>query len=165
MSFESAETLLLTIWYSLDDIFVCVGFFLLAKVLAEYTHWCLYQYFRTSPYTAQAFHFAFLFAIFVFLVGHLLGESVTTSLLSGFSIGFGYAMQPYIVSLLRGAAFRSGVVFPKDDSEKITIRINDEEFQLDHIGLLHVCVTANGFKTYFPNSYLGSTPISIKYKE
>ena len=163
MSFESAQKLFTTMWYSLDDIFVCVGFFLVVKVFAEHVNWCLQHYFDTSQYTAHALHFSLMFSSIIFLVGHLIGQSTATSLFSGFSIGLGYAMQPYIVSLLSGFSFRSGVIFSKEDSEKISMKIQGEVFELDHIGLLHVCAISNdGYKTYFPNSILGSSIISIK---
>jgi hypothetical protein len=162
MSFDSLSTLMSTIWYSLDDIFVCVGVFLAANVVAHSTEWCLCNYFKSSKYTAQTIHFAFLFAVGIFLIGHLIGESVSTSLFSGFFIGFGYALQPYIVSLLAGATFHTGSMFSRH-GKKVMFRVQGEEYELDHVGLLHVCGTnTEGWETYFPNSMLASTPISIK---
>ena len=162
MSFDSLSTLMSTIWYSLDDIFVCVGVFMAANVVAHSTEWCLCNYFKSSKYTAQAIQFAFLFAVGIFLIGHLIGESVSTSLFSGFFIGFGYALQPYIVSLLAGATFHTGSMFSRH-GKKVMFQVQGEEYELDHVGLLHVCGTnTEGWETYFPNSMLASTPISIK---
>jgi small-conductance mechanosensitive channel len=158
MSFESLDILLTTVWHSLDDIFVCVGFFLAANVVASSVQWSLLNYFRSSHYTAQITHFGFLFMVFIFLVGHLIGSDTATSLFSGFSIGFGYAMQPYIVSLLAGATFRSGSMFRAKD----LLRINGQDYTLEHTGLLYLCASSDGYKTYFPNSMLAGTPIGVK---
>jgi len=158
MSFESLDMLLSTVWHSLDDIFVCIGFFLTSQVIANSVRWSLLNYFKCSHYTSQIFHFGFLFLVFIFLVGHLIGSSTATSLFSGFSIGFGYAMQPYIVSLLAGASFRSGSMFRAND----LLRINGEDYVLEHVGLLYLCASSGGYKTYFPNSMLTQTPIAVK---
>ena len=92
----------------------------------------------------------------------MIGESVSTSLFSGFFIGFGYALQPYIVSLLAGATFHTGSMFSRH-GKKVMFQVQGEEYELDHVGLLHVCGTnTEGWETYFPNSMLASTPISIK---
>ena len=97
--------------------------------------------------------------VFIFLVGHLIGSDTATSLFSGFSIGFGYAMQPYIVSLLAGATFRSSSMFRAKDS----LQINGQDYVLDHVGLLYLCATSSdGYKTYFPNSMLAGTPVGVK---
>ena len=90
------------IWYSLDDIFVCFGVFLVATQLAKSTYGCMRNYFRLSFYVSQATHFALLFTAVIFLIGHLVGSETAISFLGGLSIGLGYALQPYIVSLLAG---------------------------------------------------------------
>ena len=67
-----------------------------------------------------------------------------------------------IVSLLAGATFHTGSMFSRH-GKKVMFRVQGEEYELDHVGLLHVCGTnTEGWETYFPNSMLASTPISIK---
>lgn len=158
MSFESLDTLLTTVWHSLDDILVCVGVFIISQVFSSYCSWTLQTYFQCSHYTSQGVHFAILFTVFIFLVGHLIGSSTATSLFSGFSIGLGYAMQPYIVSLLAGATFRSTGMFRAGDQ----VTINGSAYTLEHIGLIYVCVRDKDFCVYFPNSMLSGTPVGVK---
>jgi len=161
MSFESLDILLHSIWTSMDDILVCVGMFIVAQVFSGYCSWSLHTYFQCTPYTSQTVHFTIMFMVFIFLVGHLIGSSTATSLFSGFSIGLGYAMQPYIVSLLAGATFRSTGMFKHGDN----IRVNGSEYVLDHVGLIYVCVSAkDGYKVYFPNSMLSCTSVGVKTK-
>lgn len=163
MPFESLASLATTIWYSLDDIFVVLGVFLAVNVAARSSEWCLRHYWETSDYVAQALHFGLLFIVGIFLIGHLIGEEIGVQMFSGFSIGIGYAMQPYIVSLLAGATFKGGSMFYKKAEQSVALRINGNDYVLHHIGLLYLCVTdTDGYKTYFPNSMLASTPISVK---
>jgi len=163
MSFESLDILLDTVWRSLDDILVCAGMFIVSQVFSGYCSWSLRTYFQCSHYTSQTVHFTILFMVFIFLVGHLIGSATATSLFSGFSIGLGYAMQPYIVSLLAGATFRSTGMFERGDS----VRISGSEYVLDHIGLIYVCASdeKDGYKMYFPNSMLSGTSVGVKTKK
>ena len=163
MPFESLSLLMSTIWYSLDDLFVVLGVFLAINVVARSAGWCLRNYWETSYYVAQTLHFGLLFVVGIFLIGHLIGADVATQMFSGFSIGIGYAMQPYIVSFLAGATFKGGSIFSSRSGEQVVLEINGNEYVLDHIGLLYLCATSsNGFRTYFPNSMLASTPVSVK---
>jgi small-conductance mechanosensitive channel len=146
------------VWGSLDDILACVGVFLVARIFANSLHWCAKSYFKLSVYSAQALHFGFIFVVFMFLISHLIGATTAVSLFSGFSIGFGYAMQPYIMSLLAGATFRSTDMFRKGD----TVNILNNTYVLRHIGLLYVCVEKGDFITYFPNSTLSSSAVGIR---
>lgn len=160
MSFESLDLLLGTVWRSLDDILVCAGMFIIAQVFSGYCSWSLRIYFNCSDYASQTVHFLIMFMVFIFLAGHLIGSETATSLFSGFSIGLGYAMQPYIVSLLAGVTFRSTGMFKRGDS----IRILGSEYTLDHIGLIYVCASdeKDGYKVYFPNSVLSGTSVGVK---
>lgn len=162
MPFESLSSLMSTVWYSLDDLFVVIGVFLAVNVLARSSEWCLRNYWETSYYVAQTLHFGLLFVVGVFLIGHLIGADVANQMFSGFSIGIGYAMQPYIVSILAGATFKGGSMFSRGSGEQVVLSINGKEYVLDHVGLLYLCATSDGFKTYFPNSMLASTPVSVK---
>jgi small-conductance mechanosensitive channel len=158
MSFESFDTLLTTVWHSLDDILVCIGVFIIVHVFSSYSSWCLRTYFHCSHYISQAVQFIILFFILIFLVGHLIGSGTATSLFSGFSIGLGYAMQPYIVSLLAGVTFRSTHMFKHGDN----IRIQGQNYILEHIGLIYVCaLDGDNYKVYFPNSMLSGTPVGV----
>jgi small-conductance mechanosensitive channel len=158
---HTLTTLFEKVWSSLDDILACVGVLLVSRILANSLHWCAKSYFELSIYSAQAIHFGFLFVVFMFLISHLIGSSTAVSLFSGFSIGFGYAMQPYIMSLLAGATFRSTDMFRKGDS----VRIDDQIYILDHIGLLYVCVKKDNFVTYFPNAKLSSSAVGIRKRD
>lgn len=145
------------IWYSLDDILVSLGVFLIACQVSRFLHYCLRYYFRASAYISQATHFVFLFTVFVFLVSHLLGASTAASLFGGFSIGFGYAMQPYIVSFVAGGTFMiTRIVRPGDQ-----LTIGDKTVMVHHVGLLYVATKYEKSTTYFPTAVLAQAPFSV----
>ncbi len=145
-------------WNSLDDILVCVGVFLVVQVFSSQLNNCLFNYFKTSAYISQSAQFLFLFTTIIFLISHLIGSSVAVSLFGGFSIGLGYALQPYIVSLLAGGTLRMSNIIRQGD----TITINEDSLVVDHVGLLYISTKKNKVITYFPNAMLSSTPFSIQ---
>ena len=153
----SLTKLIETVWYSLDDILVCVGVFIVAHLISESVFRCLKYYFRWSIFVAEASKFVILFATSVFLIGHLVGPNTANSLFGGFSIGLGYAMQPYIVSLLAGGTFRSSGMLQHGD----LLKVGDNVMVIDHVGLLFVTTKKEKFTTYFPNSVLAARPFSV----
>ena len=82
--YESFELLLTSVWLSLDDIFICVGAFIVARVLASGIFWCLHSYFNIGAYESQLAQFSFLSVVVVFLISHLFGQTAITSILGGF---------------------------------------------------------------------------------
>ena len=146
------------IWNSLDDILVCLGVFLVVQVFSSRLNHCLLNYFDMSAYIAQSAQFLFLFSTIIFLISHLLGSSVAVSLFSGFSIGLGYALQPYIVSLLAGGTLRMSNIIRRGD----TLIIEEKSLVVDHVGLLYISTKKDKVITYFPSAMLSSRPFSIQ---
>lgn len=146
------------IWNSLDDIFVCFGVFLVATQFTKSVYGCMRHYFRLSFYVSQATHFALLSTVVIFLIGHLVGPETAISFLSGLSIGLGYALQPYIVSLLAGGTLLTMQTIREGDE----LRISGQSATVEHVGLLYVTTKQDTFKTYFPNAMLAQTPFSVR---
>ncbi len=146
-----------TIWFSLDDVLVCVGVFIVAHLVSNSIFNCLKHYFKWSSFVAEASKFVILFTTIVFLVSHLVGGTTATSLFGGFSIGFGYAMQPYIMSLLAGGTFRSSGMLQRGD----VLKVGESVLVVDHVGLLFVTAKKDKFTTYFPSSTLAAQPFSV----
>tara|TARA_B100000795_G_scaffold58599_1_gene38995 strand:- start:4274 stop:4762 length:489 start_codon:yes stop_codon:yes gene_type:complete len=158
--YQSFELLLQSIWFSLDDIFICLCAFVVARVVAGAIYWCLNSYFDIDAYECELVQFIFLGIVVVFLISHLFGETAVTSILGGFSIGIGYALQPYIISFLAGSTLRATNTLTKG---KIII-FNEQKLTVEHLGLLYVCATHDGIKTYIPNAYFQSAPLSVEEK-
>lgn len=145
------------VWDSLDDIIVCVGILILSLKCTRSLHFCMRSYFGCMAYISQAVHFAVLFTITVFLMSHLVGMETAKSLFGGFSIGIGYAMQPYIVSLVAGGTFLFTSILRAGDR----LEIGQQTVIVDHVGLLYVAAKTGKTTTYFPNSMLASSPFSV----
>ena len=154
--YNSFETLFLNIWESLDDVFICVTMAIILRVLSKWLYWCLSSYFDVSTYLSDSINFLFLGTIAVFLLNHLFGPDIAPSLFSGFSIGLGYAFQPYIISLFTGLYNKSSGLLQKND----TIVINNTPVTVISITLLHVVVrNKEGAVSYIPHSFFQSSPL------
>jgi len=156
--YQSFELLLQSIWLSLDDILICLGAFIVAHVFAGAIYWCLHSYFDIDVYDSELVQFAFLGIVVVFLISHLFGETAVTSILGGFSIGIGYALQPYILSFLAGSTLRTTL------AKGNVILFNEQKLTVEHVGLLYVCASHGDVKTYIPNAYFQSVPLTIEEK-
>lgn len=146
------------IWNSLDDILVCFGIFLVFTQVSKSMYGCLRNYFSLSFYVSQAIHYLLLSTIVIFLIGHLVGTETAISFLGGLSIGLGYALQPYIVSLLAGGTLLSMQTIQQGDE----LRIGEQSSIVEHVGLLYVTTKQDTFRTYFPNAMLAQTPFSVR---
>lgn len=95
--------------------------------------------------------------VMVYLSSHLIGEQTAVSLFSGFSIGIGYAMQPYITSFVSSATMKAMFILKKGD----TLKFDDKEYEVHHVGLLYVCAKHGKYSTYFPVTRFASTPFTV----
>lgn len=154
--FSSIESLFTKFAESLDDIFIAVATFILLRVLSSWLYWCIFAYFRFSAYVAEVSNFLLWLVLSVFVLNHLFGTEISTSLFSGFSIGMGYAFQPYIVSLFTGLC--NGFMIQTGD----TILINDKPCRVIKLTLFYVAVNADGYTTYLPHAYFTSRPLQVK---
>ena len=75
------------IWYSLDDVIVSIGVWLVAMHLAHLLHRTMRSYFRTSVYVAQAAHFIFCFRCVYSLSVTWLGVPLLCHYFKGFPLG------------------------------------------------------------------------------
>ena len=92
-----------------------------------------------------------IWGVFLFLLGQAAGEESTISMLQGFALGVGYALQPYIVSLLSGATYFSTGMLKAGDQ----ILIEKDEYKIISNGVLYIeaeNITKN-IIVYVPNGY------------
>lgn len=152
--FQSLSTLCLTIWESLDDILICLSVFLLLRVIASWCYWCCFSYFKCDEYISGLVEFVFLGTLSIFVLTHLFGPGVALSLFSGFSVGMGYAFQPYIISFFTG--FWTRQFIKKGDR----LFLNQKIVVVDHISILYICVRIDNMKSYITHSQFQSTPLT-----
>lgn len=157
--YNSFETLFSNIWESLDDVFICVTTVIVLRLLSKWLYWCMRSYFDLTTYVSDIIDFMFMATFSVFILIHLFGSDVAVSLFSGFSIGMGYAFQPYIISLFTGLYSQSqGMVIPGDQ-----IVMNGKIVTVDSVSLLHICVRGEGMLTYVPHAFFRSNPLTKVY--
>ena len=160
--YDSLQTLFITIWESLDDVFICVTMAIVLYIVSQWLYWCLSSYFDLSTYLSGSINFLFLGTISVFLLNHLFGPDIAVALFSGLSIGMGYAFQPYIISLFTGLYNKSSGLVQKNDK----ILFNNKTVTVTSVTLLHIVVRSdvadNVTDIYIPHAFFQSTPLVKK---
>jgi len=146
-----------TVWTSLDDILLCAGILLVSVPLLTSCSHGIHSYFKYSVYVSQSINFLSILVVLVFLLGHLMGEKVAVSLFGGFSVGVGYALQPYIVSLLSGATYYSSNMISEGDE----IVVDKKRYRVIDNGILYICAKDMGedIVVYLPNSMFQNRPL------
>lgn len=155
---SSFQSLFETIWNSLDDILLCIGLFMIARIVAKTLKWSLYEYFDTSKFVSQIVEFLFMTIVNIFLISHLCSQAILQALFGGISIGVGYAFQPYIISFFTGMMIRAENVFGKNDQ----ITIQDQSGEVEHIGMFYTHLK-NG--SCVPNAIFQNAIFSVKKKD
>ena len=157
--FESLETFVLNIWSSLDDVILSIGALLLAVGVSKNIHWVFSEYFATSSFVAQMAHVFVLGGAFVSILTHLFGDGVSKAIFGGFSIGVGYAMQPFIRNVLGGCILRSSEMVRPG----MRIRINEKEYEVVDVGLYYTSLRTNDSSgvEYLPNTSFENGPFAV----
>lgn len=147
--FETLETFVLNIWTSLDDVILCIGALLLAVSVSRNVHWVLTEYFATSSFMAQMAHVFVLGGAVLSILSHLFGNTVSRSIFGGFSIGVGYAMQPFIRNIVGGFILRSSEMIRAG----IRIQMKDTKYTVVEVGMYYTTLQpTDGVGTeYVPN--------------
>jgi len=145
------------IWNSIDDFVMCIGVVIITVPIVISVASLTQHYFRYSLWTGQMVTFVSIASIFLYLLGHVAGETTTVSMLQGFALGIGYALQPYIVSLLSGTTFFSTGMLAADD----IIIIDNTEYTIVSNGILFIEAKHNSqdLKIYVPNNFFNNTYI------
>lgn len=152
-----------SIWSSLDDLLICIGIIIvtvpIVLAIGDTTH----SYFKLSLYVSQMIKTSLLAFIFIYLLGYTAGETTSVSLLQGLSIGVGYALQPYIVSLLSGLTFFSTGMIKVGDS----IIVEDRSYTIISNGIMYIeanlatpvvkkTIPEKDCTIYVPNNYFNN---------
>ena len=145
------------IWNSIDDFFICMGIIIITIPVVSAITSTSQHYFRYSLWTGQMVTFISITTVFLYLLSHIAGETTTVSILQGFSLGVGYALQPYIVSLLSGTTFFSTGMLAAND----IIIMDDTEYEVVENGILFIEAkhTSQDLTIYIPNNFFNNTYI------
>lgn len=154
--YNSFETLFSNIWESLDDVFICIASALVLRLISKWLYWCMHSYFRLSEYVSDVVDFVFLAIFSVFILIHLFGSEIATSLFGGFSIGLGYAFQPYIISLYTGVYNQVREIIKPGEK----IFFNNKIVTVESVSLFHICIKDGTMITYIDHAFFKSNPLT-----
>ena len=153
----SFQSLFENIWNSLDDILLCIGMFMISRIIAKCLKWSLHEYFDTTKFVSQLVEFTFMTIVNIFLLSHLCSPGILQALFGGVSIGIGYAFQPYIISFFTGMMIRTEHVFQKGDQ----ITVQGQSGQVEHIGMFYVHLKDG---SCVPNAIFQSSMFNVNKK-
>ena len=145
-------------WSSVDDLVLCLGVILVASPIILSIGKVTQHYFRYSLWVGQSIIFLLLSFVFLFLLAHIAGETVMVSLLQGFGLGIGYALQPYIVALLSGCNYYfSGMIRAGD-----IILVDGAQYKVITNGILYIEAshTEKDLLLFLPNGYFSNNHLS-----
>ena len=157
---DSFEKIGSNIWDSIDDIFISVGLLLLTTILSKHLYFFMNDYLILGHFTAQLTQVGLFFAVVVLVVQHLFGAATSSAILGGFSIGFGYALQPYIIALFNGFVLRQGI--NNHQWLEIPNVLPQKRMKIKYIGMFHTCLDETDAGNFFvSNSLLTGHPFGI----
>lgn len=121
------------VWESVDDILVGILVLSFGQVLAHGTHYVLGDLLRYPMFLVDLICTSWRFFLFAVCLYQIIGVGAVQHFVGGFSIGIGYALQPYIVSMFNGAAlFGGGLVKEK---KLVKFKKDGTYMRVEHVGL------------------------------
>ena len=117
------------VWESVDDIWVGVLVLTVGHMIAHGVHYLLGRLLKYPMFIVDIITTSWRFFLFAVCLYQIIGVGAVQHFVAGFSVGIGYALQPYIISMFNGAAmFGSGMVergalvkFKADDTDWMTV--------------------------------------------
>lgn len=147
------------IWEVLDDVLIAVLVLVIGSSFARLLHHVVHDLLRYSMFVADLMTTTvqgFLFGVCLY---QLLGVAAVNSFVGGFSIGIGYAMQPYIISMFNGAA-----LFSLYKGGRVRVGSDDKVYNVDGIGLFFTRLETDDGLLLIPNTKMLSSRLEILKK-
>ena len=157
---ESFQTIGTHIWDSIDDVFIAVGLLLVTTILSTHIYFFLNDYLILGHFPAQLSQVGLFFAVVVLIVQHLFGTMTASSIFGGFSIGFGYALQPYIIALFNGIVLR-GVQGINNNVELDIPGVLAKKRKVKYVGMFHTCLEYENGQYFVSNNIFQQSPFII----
>jgi hypothetical protein len=141
-------------WENADDVLVSVILIIIGNVIASLIYYFTKEFLKTGVLFAQIIKITFQIFIIVICVVQIIGQDVVSHFTGGISIGLGYALQPYIISIFNGLMVHNDhEVVPR----KTRISLPSEGITnayVESIGLFNTVLKENGDTIIISNSSL-----------
>ena len=150
---------------NIDDVFVSIIIIVIGNKLASYMYEFLKDFLKVNILTSQILKITVQLFIIVLCVVQLIGSEVVNNFTGGISIGLGYALQPYIISIFNGLMVHNDHdVVPK----KTRISLPSEGITnayVESIGLFNTVLKENGDTIIISNSTLTRGALRILHEK
>lgn len=161
-AFQSIGT---DMWENADDVLVSIILIIIGNVIASIIYYFTKEFLKTGVLFAQIVKITFQLFIIVICVVQVIGEDVVSHFTGGISIGLGYALQPYIISIFNGLMVHNDHdVVPK----KTRISLPSEGITnayVESIGLFNTVLKENGDTIIISNSTLTRGALRILHEK
>ena len=141
-------------WENADDVLVSIILIIIGNIIASLIYYFTKEFLKTGVLFAQIIKITFQLFIIVICVVQIIGQDVVSHFTGGISIGLGYALQPYIISIFNGLMVHNDHdVVPK----KTRISLPSEGITnayVESIGLFNTVLKENGDTIIISNSSL-----------
>ena len=155
------------LWENLDDVFVSILIIVIGNQIAHLLYKFTKDFLKLGILPAQTIKIVLQAFVFVVILLQILGDDVVRSFTGGISIGIGYALQPYIISIFNGLMIHNDdIIIPGDNKSYGSIisipSMNLINVKIDSVGLFNTLLINNkNEKILLSNSTLMRSSIII----
>ena len=155
------------LWENLDDVFVSILIIVIGNQIAHLLYKFTKDFLKLGILPAQTIKIVLQAFVFVVILLQILGDDVVRSFTGGISIGIGYALQPYIISIFNGLMIHNDdIIIPGDNKSYGSIisipSMNLINVKIDSVGLFNtLLINNNNEKILLSNSTLMRSSIII----
>ena len=155
------------LWENLDDVFVSILIIVIGNQIAHLLYKFTKDFLKLGILPAQTIKIVLQACVFVVILLHILGDDVVRSFTGGISIGIGYDLQPYIISIFNGLMIHNDdIIIPGDNKSYGSIisipSMNLINVKIDSVGLFNTLLINNkNEKILLSNSTLMRSSIII----
>jgi small-conductance mechanosensitive channel len=120
-------------WESVDDILVGILVLSVGHLIAHGVQYILNGLLKYPRFIVDIITTSWRFFLFAVCLYQIIGVGAVQHFVGGFSIGIGYALQPYIISMFNGAALYGGGRIKR----RARVKFSDEDkyVSVEYVGL------------------------------
>lgn len=161
-AFQSIGT---DMWENADDVLVSIILIIIGNVIASIIYYFTKEFLKTGVLFAQIVKITFQLFIIVICVVQVIGEDVVSHFTGGISIGLGYALQPYIISIFNGLMVHNDHdVVPKQTRISLPAEGITNAY-VESIGLFNTVLKENNDTIIISNSTLTRGALRILHEK
>ena len=139
----------------IDDVLVSIIVLTLGSVIGHGVHHVLYRMLKYPKMIADVITTSWRFFLIGLCLYQVIGMGSVQHFVNGFSIGIGYALQPYIMSIFNGFTLYSGKVLRTN--VEVRLEKGTDFYRVESVGLFFTTLRRGDIQRIVPNSKMMNT--------